>query len=63
MRTGSEYRESLRDGRDVWVMGEGPVEDVTTHPATSAMVLEYERYWNMKNGMTAISTLFGKVVC
>ena len=46
MRTGSEYRESLRDGRDVWVMGEGPVEDVTTHPATSAMVLEYEKWYD-----------------
>ena len=46
MRTGSEYRESLRDGRDVWVMGEGPVEDVTTHPATSAMVLEYAKWYD-----------------
>ena len=32
MRTGAEYREALRDGRRVWVMGEGLVEDVTTHP-------------------------------
>ena len=46
MRTGLEYRESLRDGRDVWVMGEGQVEDVTTHPATSAMVLEYEKWYD-----------------
>ena len=38
MRTGGEYREALRDGRRVWVMGEGWVEDVTTHPATRAMV-------------------------
>ena len=41
MRTGAEYREALRDGRRVWVLGEGRVEDVTTHPATSAMVEEY----------------------
>ena len=41
MRTGAEYRESLRDGRDVWVLGEGAVHDVTTHPSTSAMVDEY----------------------
>ena len=34
MRTGADYREALRDGRRVWVMGEGWVEDVTTHPAT-----------------------------
>ena len=40
MRTGAEYRESLRDGRNVWVTGEGAVDDVTTHPATSAMVKE-----------------------
>ena len=46
MRTGLEDRESLRDGRDVWVMGEGQVEDVTTHPATSAMVLEYEKWYD-----------------
>lgn len=41
MRTGAEYREALRDGRRVWVMGEGAVEDVTVHPATRAMVDEY----------------------
>ena len=46
MRAGSDYRDSLRDGRDVWVMGEGPVDDVTTHPATSAMVLEYAKWYD-----------------
>jgi len=46
MRTGADYRESLRDGRDVWVMGEGRVEDVTTHPATSAMVDEYVAWYD-----------------
>src|SRR5262245_9440699 len=30
--TGSEYLESLRDGREVWIYGER-VADVTTHPA------------------------------
>jgi 4-hydroxyphenylacetate 3-monooxygenase len=30
--TGSEYLESLRDGREVWIYGER-VDDVTTHPA------------------------------
>lgn len=34
MRTGAEYREALHDGRRVWVLGEGLVEDVTVHPAT-----------------------------
>ena len=28
MRTGAEYREALRDGRNVWVLGEGKVTDV-----------------------------------
>ena len=46
MRTGADYRESLRDGRDVWVLGEGRVEDVTTHPATAAMVDEYVAWYD-----------------
>ena len=46
MRTGAEYRESLRDGRDVWVLGEGSVADVTTHPATAAMVDEYVAWYD-----------------
>ncbi|MFZ2004235.1 MAG: 4-hydroxyphenylacetate 3-hydroxylase N-terminal domain-containing protein [Stellaceae bacterium] len=41
MRTGAEYREALRDGRVVYVMGEGRVDDVTTHPATRGVVEEY----------------------
>ena len=46
MRTGAEYREALRDGRRVWVMGEGWIEDVTTHPATRAMVEEYAAWYD-----------------
>ena len=41
MRTGAEYRQALRDGRRVWVLGEGLVDDVTTHSATRAMIDEY----------------------
>ncbi len=41
MRTGADYRAALRDGRRVWVMNDGLVADVTTHPATAAMVGEY----------------------
>lgn len=37
IRTGEEYRESLRDGREVWIDGER-VEDVTTHPAFKPIV-------------------------
>ncbi len=46
MRTGAEYREALRDGRKVWVMGEGWATDVTTHPATRAMVEEYALWYD-----------------
>ena len=46
MRIGTEYKESLRDGRNVWVVGEGAVADVTTHPATSAMVDEYAAWYD-----------------
>ena len=46
MRTGADYRASLRDGRRVWVMNEGRVEDVATHPATAAMVGEYAAWYD-----------------
>src|SRR5215831_6259065 len=46
MRTGADYRRELRDGRRVWVVGEGLVEDVTTHPATRAMVDEYVGWYD-----------------
>ena len=32
LRTGNEYRESIRDGREIWIDGER-VHDMTTHPA------------------------------
>ena len=37
LRTGEQFRESLRDGRAVWMSGER-VEDVTTEPALAAGV-------------------------
>jgi aromatic ring hydroxylase len=46
MRTGAEYREALRDGRKVWVLGEGPIDDVTVHPATRAVVEEYVAWYD-----------------
>ena len=46
MRTGAEYREALRDGRKLWVMGIGAVEDVTRHPATRAIVEEYATWYD-----------------
>ena len=46
MRSGAEYREALHDGRRIWVMGEGLIEDVTLHPATRAMVEEYVTWYD-----------------
>jgi len=47
MRSGADYREALkRDGRNVWVLGVGPVEDVTEHPATKPMVDEYVAWYD-----------------
>ena len=46
LRTGSEYREALRDGRRVWIAGEGAIDDVTVHPATRAMVDEYAAWYD-----------------
>jgi len=46
MRTGAEYREALHDGRRVWVLGEGLIEDVTVHPATRAVVDEYAAWYD-----------------
>lgn len=37
IRTGDEYRASIRDGREVWINGER-VADVTTHPAFKPIV-------------------------
>jgi 4-hydroxyphenylacetate 3-monooxygenase len=37
IRTGDDYRQSIRDGREVWMNGER-VEDVTTHPAFKPVV-------------------------
>lgn len=46
MRKGADYRESLRDGRRIRVLGVGPIDDVTTHPVTRAMVDEYVAWYD-----------------
>ena len=46
VKTGDEYRRSLHDGRQVWLLGEGPIDDVTTHPATAAMVEAYAAWYD-----------------
>src|SRR4029450_2335170 len=46
MRTGTDYRKALRDGRRVWIIGEGMIDDVTTHPVTSPTVDEYVAWYD-----------------
>ena len=46
LRTGQDYLESLRDGREVWIDGE-QVADVTTHPAFAPMVNVRARIYDL----------------
>jgi 4-hydroxyphenylacetate 3-monooxygenase len=46
IRTGDEYRASLKDGREVWIAGER-VEDVTTHPMFRPLVDVRARIYDM----------------
>jgi 4-hydroxyphenylacetate 3-monooxygenase len=46
IRTGEEYRESIRDGREVWMNGER-VDDVTAHPAFRPVVDVRARIYDM----------------
>ena len=45
MLTGIEYKRSLRDGRKVWIFGDGDVPDLTTHEATAGLVDEYALWY------------------
>ena len=46
IRTGREYRDSIRDGREVHINGER-VRDVTTHPAFKPVVDIRARIYDM----------------
>ena len=46
LRTGDEYRESIRDGREVWIDGE-KVTDVPSHPAFKPIVDIRARIYDM----------------
>ena len=48
LMTGQQYRESLRDGRQVFVSGK-KVEDVTTHPAIKPMVDTMARLYDLQH--------------
>jgi 4-hydroxyphenylacetate 3-monooxygenase len=46
IRTGDEYRESIRDGREVWIDGE-QVKDVPSHPAFQPIVDARARIYDL----------------
>ncbi|MDJ0948540.1 MAG: 4-hydroxyphenylacetate 3-hydroxylase family protein [Alphaproteobacteria bacterium] len=46
IRTGDEYRDTLRDGREVWINGE-KVDDVPSHPAFKPIVDIRARIYDM----------------
>ena len=46
IRTGDEYREGLRDGREVWIDGER-VKDVSLHPALKPIIDVKARMYDM----------------
>jgi 4-hydroxyphenylacetate 3-monooxygenase len=46
LRTGDQYRQSIRDGRQVWINGE-KVADVTKHPALKPIVDIRARIYDM----------------
>ena len=46
LKTGDDYRQSLKDGRQVWIDGE-KVKDVTTHPAFKPIVDVRARMYDM----------------
>ncbi|MEM7426454.1 MAG: 4-hydroxyphenylacetate 3-hydroxylase family protein [Pseudomonadota bacterium] len=48
IRTGEEYRESLRDGREVWMSGER-VDDVTAHPMFKPLIDIRARIYDMQH--------------
>ena len=51
-RTGEQYRESLRDGRAVWINGER-VKDVTRHPSFKPIVDARARIYDMAHDRNA----------
>ena len=46
IRTGEQYKEGIRDGREVWVDGER-VKDVTMHPALKPIIDIKARMYDM----------------
>ncbi len=66
IRTGDEYRESIRDGREVYIDGE-KVADVTTHPMFKPIVDIRARVYDMahepdrRDVMTYVDPVLGEL--
>ncbi|GAA1495570.1 4-hydroxyphenylacetate 3-hydroxylase family protein [Paeniglutamicibacter kerguelensis] len=56
LRTGEEYRESIRDGRKVYVNGE-QVDDVTTHPMFKPIVDQRAMIFDMAHQESTQATM------
>ena len=48
IRTGEQYRESLRDGREVWIQGE-KIKDVTKHPQLNPVIDIRAKIYDMQH--------------
>ncbi|NNF80684.1 MAG: 4-hydroxyphenylacetate 3-hydroxylase, partial [Rhizobiales bacterium] len=56
IRTGEEYRASLRDGRQVWMSGER-VKDVTAHPMFKPLIDIRARIYDMQHDAATASKM------
>ena len=56
IRTGEQYRDSIRDGREVWINGER-VKDVTRHPAFKPIVDARARIYDMAHDNRTASVM------
>jgi hypothetical protein len=56
IRMGEQYRDSIRDGRQVWING-GRVEDVTAHP-----IFRPVGRWRLQASNGSITCLLAKMV-
>ena len=56
IRTGEEYRESIRDGREIYMDGER-VDDVTVHPMFKPLVDIRARIYDLQHDPDARNIL------
>lgn len=56
-RTGDQYKESLNDGRRVWLDGE-PVDNLATHPATAGVVQAHADWYDLHHDPAWDETLW-----